>query len=215
MWRQATVFMTINLAGPGTPTSITQSRGARGWLWLAVLPRREGTGIGTQPEPTPSLNRQASRTLGVPWAGHCWAQGDWGTNLILVMLLGQCGQWVLLLPLHLLNWSLGACIYFPPCLRPKENTSRVSFAVRRQDKFFCFSLTLAAGGASGKEPTCKCRRRRRPGFDPWVGKISWWRTWQPTPVFLLGESYGQRSLVGHSPWGGEELEKTEQLSMHY
>ena len=29
---------------------------------------------------------------------------------------------------------------------------------------------------------------RRPGFDPWGGKIPWWRAWQPTPVFLSGES---------------------------
>ena len=28
----------------------------------------------------------------------------------------------------------------------------------------------------------------RPGFDPWVGKILWRRAWQPTPVFLPGES---------------------------
>ena len=31
-------------------------------------------------------------------------------------------------------------------------------------------------------------------FDPWVEKIPWRRTWQPTPVFLPGESHGQRSL---------------------
>ena len=36
----------------------------------------------------------------------------------------------------------------------------------------------------------------RPGFDPWVGKIPWRRKWQPTPLFLSGESHGQRSLVG-------------------
>ena len=41
-------------------------------------------------------------------------------------------------------------------------------------------------------------------FDPWVGKIPWRRKWQPTPVFLLGESYGQRSLAGYSPWGCKE-----------
>ena len=29
---------------------------------------------------------------------------------------------------------------------------------------------------------------RRPGFDPWLGKIPWRRAWQPTPVFLPGES---------------------------
>ena len=34
-------------------------------------------------------------------------------------------------------------------------------------------------------------------FDPWVGKIPWRRVWQPTPVFLPGESHGQRSLVGY------------------
>ena len=53
------------------------------------------------------------------------------------------------------------------------------------------------GGASGKEPTCQCRRPKRRGFDPWVGKIPWRRAWQPTPVFLPGESHGQRSLVGY------------------
>ena len=44
----------------------------------------------------------------------------------------------------------------------------------------------------------------RPGFDPGVGKILWRRAWQPTPVFLLGESHGQRSLAGYSPWGLKE-----------
>ena len=37
----------------------------------------------------------------------------------------------------------------------------------------------------------------RPRFDPWVGKIPWRRKWPPTPVFLLGSSLGQRSLVGY------------------
>ena len=55
------------------------------------------------------------------------------------------------------------------------------------------------GGARGKESTCQCRRHRRQGFEPWVGKIPWRRKWQPTPVFLLGKSHGQRSLVGYSP----------------
>ena len=45
------------------------------------------------------------------------------------------------------------------------------------------------GGASGKEPACQSRRPRRHGFDAWVRKISWRRAWQPTPVFLTGESY--------------------------
>ena len=36
-------------------------------------------------------------------------------------------------------------------------------------------------------------------IHPWVGKISWRTAWQPTPVFLPGESHGQRSLAGYSP----------------
>ena len=52
----------------------------------------------------------------------------------------------------------------------------------------------------------KCRRT---GFDPWVRKIPWKRSWQPTLVFLPGESHGQRSLAGYSSWGHKELESTE------
>ena len=39
---------------------------------------------------------------------------------------------------------------------------------------------------------------RRPGFDPWVGKIPWRRKQQLTPVFLPGESHGHKSLVGYT-----------------
>ena len=45
----------------------------------------------------------------------------------------------------------------------------------------------------GKNPSAKCRRCKRCKFDPWFGKIPWRRAWQPTPVFLSGESSGQRS----------------------
>jgi len=58
---------------------------------------------------------------------------------------------------------------------------------------------LVPGGASSKEPACQCRRHRRCGFDPGVGKILWRRAWPPIPVFLPGESHRQRSLVGYSP----------------
>ena len=48
-----------------------------------------------------------------------------------------------------------------------------------------------------------------PEFAPWVGKIPWRRKWQPTPVFLPGESHGRRSLVGYSPRGRKESDTTE------
>ena len=46
-------------------------------------------------------------------------------------------------------------------------------------------------------------------FNTWVGKIPWKREWQPTPIFLPGECYGQRSLAGYSPQGHIELDTTE------
>ena len=55
---------------------------------------------------------------------------------------------------------------------------------------------------------------RRPRFDPWVRKIPWRRKWQPTPIFLPGESYEGRSLVGYSPWGHKQLDTTEHFHFH-
>ena len=52
-----------------------------------------------------------------------------------------------------------------------------------------------------KNSPAPCRRCRRRGFGPWIRKISWREAWQPTPVFLPGESRGQKSLAGYSPWG--------------
>ena len=52
----------------------------------------------------------------------------------------------------------------------------------------------------------------RLGFDPWVGKIPWKGKWQPTPVFLPGESHGQRSLAGYSLWDHKESDTTERLN---
>ena len=61
-----------------------------------------------------------------------------------------------------------------------------------------------------KEPTFQWRRHKRHSFNPWVGKIPWRRVWQPTPVFSPGESHGQKSLEGYSPWGHKESERHTQ-----
>ena len=50
--------------------------------------------------------------------------------------------------------------------------------------------------------------RERQRFDLWVGKIPWSRESQPPPVFLPGESHGQRSLAGCSLWGHKESDMT-------
>ena len=47
------------------------------------------------------------------------------------------------------------------------------------------------------KPACQCGRH---GFDPWIRKIPWRRKWQHTPVFLPGESIGQRRLSSYSAW---------------
>ena len=62
---------------------------------------------------------------------------------------------------------------------------------------------------SDKESTCQYRKHRRPGFDPWVGRNPWRRKWQPTSVFLPGQSHGQRNLAVYSPWGCKESNMTE------
>ena len=52
-----------------------------------------------------------------------------------------------------------------------------------------------------------CLQCRRPGFELWVGKISWRRRreWLPTPVSLPEEFHGQTSLVRSSPWGSQRV----------
>ena len=70
------------------------------------------------------------------------------------------------------------------------------------------------GGSDGKESGCNAGDLGlRLGFNPWVRKIPWRRAWQPTPVFLPGESQGQRSLAGYSPWGHKEPDTTECLTL--
>ena len=69
------------------------------------------------------------------------------------------------------------------------------------------------GGSEVKASACVCLQCGRAGLDPWVGKIPWRRKWQPTPVFLAGESHGWRSLVGYSPWGRKQSDTTEQLTL--
>ena len=54
---------------------------------------------------------------------------------------------------------------------------------------------------SDKESTYQCKRCKRYGFNPWIRKMPWRRTWQLTPIFLPGKFHEQKNLVGYSPWG--------------
>ena len=50
-------------------------------------------------------------------------------------------------------------------------------------------------------------------FHPVTEKL-WRRKWLPTPVFLLRESCGQRSLVGCSPWVTQNQMQLKRFCMH-
>ena len=94
---------------------------------------------------------------------------------------------------------------------------------------FHFSL-LCIGEGNGNPLQCSCLENPRDGGAWWAAvygvvqswtclkRLSsssskrvwpWRRKWQPTPVFLPGQSHGQRSLAGYSPWDCKELDMTE------
>ena len=93
-------------------------------------------------------------------------------------------------------------------------------ALKKKKLSMFFTKVLYHCG-SGKESACQCRRHKRCRFNPWLGKISWSRKWQPNPVFLgfPGDSAGKesacsagdlglipgRSNFGKIPWRRERL----------
>ena len=85
-------------------------------------------------------------------------------------------------------WSGAAIPHLPP-----ENPSHSRFLIRI--KVLSSQTSGLPRGLSFKEYACQCRRHE---FNPWVGNIPWRRAWQPTPVFLPGESHGQKSLAIHA-----------------
>ena len=74
-----------------------------------------------------------------------------------------------------------------------------------------YAVVGVPGSASGKELTCQCRRHERLRFNPWVRKILCSMKQLPSPATLSGKSYGQRNLVGYSPWGCKESDSTEHM----
>ena len=126
-------------------------------------------------QPSPGTNAQWGQRL-MQQAAWAWEAGDPG--LPSVSAGGPVESWALAWP-------------------PEVWVALFSYRDNENPRSFL-------GGTSGKEPICQCRRCKRCGFDPWVGKIPWRRAWQPTPAFLPGESHGQRSLAGYSSWGHKE-----------
>ena len=108
---------------------------------------------------------------------------------------------VLLLFLKILNWSI-VNLLIQCCL---------SFKVQQSDSVTIYIYIWLLWWLSGKESTCN---EGATWLDPWVGKIPWRRAKQPTPVFLPGESHGQRSLVGYNPESHKESEDVTKHSTH-
>ena len=134
-----------------------------------------------------------------PWSWKDWVEGP---------LSGVHGC-----QLPVINWKSSGC----PSLdkEPYEKAQMLGVAQSRTQlkQFSSSSCSKHKRGLprwhSGEESACQCRRCKRHGFNPWVGKIPLRRKWQPTPIFLPGEFHGQRSLAGYSSWGCKELDTTK------
>ena len=141
------------------------------------------------------------------------------TLLVLVCLLGgkyDTNLWVtqvLLIPTSN-NWTGGPEDTFPRLVLEDSPGQRNWWSGASVVSRVSFLICMVYLG-----PPCWLRQERifqkcrRHGFDSWVGKIPWRREQQPTLVFLLGEFHGQKSLVYCSPWGREESDTTEQLTL--
>ena len=121
-----------------------------------------------------------------------------------VMLLGNVAS--LALPPNLLYQNFGeqnpgSCIL--------SELPRFSHTVKFENcHFSSLSLLISSSpvstlgfpvDASGKEPTCQCRKGKRCRFKTWVRKIPWRRAWESVLIFLPEESHGQRNLMVYSP----------------
>ena len=85
----------------------------------------------------------------------------------------------------------------------RQNKASILNMRSSDNKFIRYVRSIPSGSVVKNPPAMKEREETQ--VNPWVRKISWRVQWQPTPVFLLGKSHRQRSLVGYSVWGCKEL----------
>ena len=135
------------------------------------------------------------------WAGPCWlpqervglrSRTTEASGAVQGLIRPMCEAWGSRLSAKLL-----------PILFPFE------MLARGEEETFYNHPAVLRGGTSGKDSACQFRKCKRCGLSPWVGKIPWRTKRQPTIVFLPGESHGQRSLAGYSPWGHKVSDMTE------
>ena len=117
------------------------------------------------------------------------------------------GRWVLDCPdgSSLNTWTFKSRVFLSGSQRNATERSGRYSAWEGLDLLLMGNLGFPCSSVSKKI----CLQCRRPRFDSWVRKIPWRRKCHPTPVFLSEQSYGQRNLVGSSPWGRKESDMTE------
>ena len=78
-----------------------------------------------------------------------------------------------------------------PFLSPCGHTHTIRITVSH--------ISVPIGFLTHQDLQMPVQETKRQGFDPCIGNLPWRRAWQPSPVFLPGESHGERSLVGYGP----------------
>ena len=91
-----------------------------------------------------------------------------------------------------------------------EGVNSLFLLVSEQHSTIWIELLGLPCSSDDKESACNAGD---PGLIPGSGRSPGVKEWQPTPVFLPGESHGQKSMVGYSPWACKELDTTEQLTL--
>ena len=175
-------------------SSIQRTQYERPWELVNLLKVGElaGNEIGV---------RKASTVLGNSVSPTCL------TYLWLGSLLSWC--------LSCFGWNVGPIVIFVLGIKENKKKMRVASTVLTSSPLSFFSVYLLKSlshvvfqlaplcfmgfpcGLTLEESACSCRR---PGFNPWIGKIPWRRERLPTPVFWPGELHG---LYG--PWGHKEF----------
>ena len=126
-----------------------------------------------------------------------WDKNDWSRWNNLGLILALLTEW------RYHQWFFPSCvIYFKNYLRLLNIYIYIYIYIYTRAHTHTHTHTHVSGlpgVTGGEEPSCQCRTCKSFRFNPWVRKIPWRRAWQLTPVFLPGESHGQRSLAGYGP----------------
>jgi len=120
------------------------------------------------------------------------------------------------IPLHTCSSSQNrSCERYPPCTRRMEDVHQKLVQRNKSTLSTSYYLILHYLWASLVPHMVKnLPAMQETRAQSWVGKIQWRREWQPTPVFLPGESHGKRNLAGYSPWGGVAKSQTRLSDQH-